>query len=360
MAKALLILEDSTLFKGEFFGSEKEVFGEVVFNTGMTGYQEALTDPSYAGQILTMTYPLIGNYGINNEDFESEKIQVRGFVVSELCKEPSHFKSKKTLDFFLKEFDIPGISGIDTRALTRIIRNYGTMCGMICSDEVNVKKTIEEIKKTPFPDSIDLIPGVTRKKIQTYNKGGNLKVVLIDCGVKENIIRCLVKRNCEVLVAPAKTSAQEILNLKPNGVLVSNGPGNPAKPLYVIETIKNLFGKIPMFGICLGHQMFGLAAGAKTYKLKFGHRGLNHPVKDLERGRVHITTQNHGYAVDAKSLEGTGFKVSHVNLNDGSVEGMEHEKLPIFSVQYHPEASPGPRDNEYLFDTFVENMKKWS
>lgn len=353
--KALLVLEDGVVFKGEFFGASSEVFGEVVFSTGMTGYQEALTDPSYRGQILTMTYPLAGNYGINSEDFESNEIQVRGLLVSGACEFPSNHRAEKTLGTFLKDYKIPGLQGIDTRALTRKLRKHGTMRGKICREGIDTEKVAEELRKTPYPDNEDLLPEVSRNNEEIYEADGNLKVTLIDCGAKENIIRCLVKRGVTVRVVPARTGAEDILK-EADGVMISNGPGDPSKASYVIDTVKSLFGEIPLFGICLGHQIIGLAAGAKAYKLKFGHRGLNHGVKELETGRVHITTQNHGYSIDEKSLEKTGFEVTHVNLNDGSVEGMRHKDLPIFSVQYHPEGCPGPRDNEYLFDKFVEAM----
>jgi carbamoyl-phosphate synthase small subunit len=349
--KAYLVLEDGSVFEGRAFGSEQESFGEVVFNTGMTGYQEALTDPSYRGQILTLTYPLIGNYGINKKDFESKEIQVRGFVVSEQCDEFSHHDGEKTVDEFLKEYNITGIAEVDTRALTRVIRNYGTMRGMICFD----KKVLEKIKATPFPDSEDLLLEVSSGKVEEFGEGE--RIVLIDCGAKGNIVNCLVERGAKVIVVPASTSAEEILKLEPAGVLVSNGPGDPARPAYVRETVKELFGKVPMSGICLGHQIIALAGGAKTYKLKFGHRGANHPVKNLENSRVYITTQNHGFAVDESSLKGTGFEVSQINLNDNTVEGIKHKELPIFSVQYHPEGSPGPRDNEYIFDDFMEMVR---
>tara|TARA_Y100000310_G_scaffold9580_2_gene10174 strand:- start:52136 stop:53230 length:1095 start_codon:yes stop_codon:yes gene_type:complete len=353
--KALLVLEDGLVFRGEFFGEDSEVFGEVVFSTGMTGYQEALTDPSYRGQILTMTYPLAGNYGITSEDFESKEIQVRGLLVSSSCELPSNHRSKKTLGEFLKEYKIPGVSGIDTRALTRKLREHGTMRGKICKEGVDTEKVAEELRKTPYPDSEDLLPEVSRKKDEIYKVDGNFNVTLVDCGAKQNMVRCLLKRGVSVRVVPPTTSAEEILK-GADGVIVSSGPGDPEMVPYLIDTVKNLFGEVPLFGICLGHQIIGLAAGAKTYKLKFGHRGVNHGVKDLESGKIYITTQNHGYSLDAKSIEGSGFEVSHINLNDSSVEGMRHKELPIFSVQYHPEGCPGPQDNEYLFDKFVELM----
>ncbi len=355
--KALLVLENGAYFEGIPFGFFREnIFGEVVFNTAMTGYQEALTDPSYAGQILTMTYPLVGNYAINKDEFESKRIQVRGFIVSELCETPSHFKSFETLDKFLKQYKIPGLYNVDTRALTQVIRTKGVMKGTICAMVANVKKVAEETNLRPHPDSEDLLPSVTVEKPEVWNKNGSCNIVLIDTGVKYNILRSLEKRDCKVTVVPASTSFEKIMKYNPEGIIISNGPGDPAKPTYVIETVRKLINEtnVPIFGICLGHQILGLAAGAKTFKLKFGHRGANHPVKDMETGRVHITTQNHGYAVDPKSLDSTNFRATKFNLNDSSVEGLTHRKKPIFSVQYHPEGGPGPQDNQYLFDKFLK------
>ena len=359
-SKALLILENGAFFEGIPFGFYKpsasaseqtlgraNTFGEVVFNTAMTGYQEALTDPSYSGQILAMTYPLVGNYAINKENFESKKIQVRGFVVSELCEMPSHFKAFETLDKFLKDYKIPGLYNVDTRALTQIIRTKGVMKGALCAPNVNIKKVAEEINLRPHPDSEDLLPYVSVEKPNVWNKKGSRNVVLVDTGVKYNILRSLERRDCRITVVPASTSFEKIMKYNPEGVIISNGPGDPAKPAYVVETVRKLINEtnLPIFGICLGHQILALAAGAKTYKLKFGHRGVNHPVKDLETGTIHITTQNHGYAVEPKSLEGTNFRATKFNLNDGSIEGLTHKKKPIFSVQYHPEGGPGPQDN---------------
>ena len=359
--KGLLILENGQFFEGSLFGFYKaNTFGEVVFNTAMTGYQEALTDPSYAGQILTMTYPLVGNYAVNKDEFESKKIQVRGFVISELCTTPSHFKAFKNLDKFLKEYKTPGLYNVDTRALAQVIRTKGVMKGMLCSQNANVKKVVEELNKKPYPDSEDLLPEVTVQKPEAWSKNGAYNIIVIDAGVKHNILRSLAKRGCKVTVVPASASFEKIMGYKPDGIIISNGPGDPSKPKYLIETVRKIINEsnVPTFGICLGNQILAIAAGAKTYKLKFGHRGLNHPVKDLETGKVHITTQNHGFAIDTESLKKTDFKISKLNLNDNSVEGMIHKSKKIFSVQYHPEGGPGPQDNQYLFDKFLGMVKK--
>jgi carbamoyl-phosphate synthase small subunit len=352
---ATLVLEDGTIVEGKGFGSEKEVYGEVVFNTSMCGYQEALTDPSYNGQILLLTYPMIGNYGINSTDFESDGIKVEGFAIREECAIPSHRSSEKTIGEFLEDNEIPGISEIDTRALTIKIRKYGTMKGALktSSDKIDAEELLENAKEQPDISELDLVREVTCRDIKTY-EGKGKHLVLIDCGLKLSILRDLLERGVRVTVVPASTTYGEILSVEPDGIVVSNGPGDPMQAPYVIKTIHKLFEEKPMMGICLGHQLLALAAGAKTYKLKFGHRGSNQPVKDLETGKVYITSQNHGFAVDAKTLENTGFEVSHVNLNDNTVEGMRHEDLPILSVQYHPEAHPGPHDNEYLFDEFLK------
>jgi carbamoyl-phosphate synthase small subunit len=356
---ATLVLEDGTIVEGSGFGAEKEVFGEVVFNTSMCGYQEALTDPSYNGQILMLTYPMVGNYGVNPQDFESDGIKAEGFAVREDCHIPSHRISEKTIHDFLKEEGVPGISGIDTRALTIKIRKFGTMKGGLktSKEAIDGEELLERAKKQKDISELDLVSEVTCREVKRY-EGRGRHVVLIDCGLKLSILRYLLKRGLAVTVVPAFTKSREILDLGPEGVVVSNGPGDPVQAPYVIETVKELLEEKPLFGICLGHQLLALAAGARTYKLKFGHRGSNQPVKDLKTGRIYITSQNHGFAVEAGALDGTGFEVSHINLNDNTVEGMRHSELPIFSVQYHPEAHPGPHDNEYLFDEFLEMMKK--
>ncbi|MCS7254668.1 MAG: glutamine-hydrolyzing carbamoyl-phosphate synthase small subunit [Armatimonadetes bacterium] len=367
---ALLVLEDGTTYEGYSFGCYGIAVGEVVFNTGMTGYQEVLTDPSYAGQIVTLTYPLVGNYGINDEDFESDRIQVSGFVIRELCQKPSNWRSAKTLEEFLKEQKIVGIEGVDTRSLVKKLRIHGVMMGAIGVD-VSREILLDVLKASPRYDEIDFVPRVSTKGSFIWtdslrckssqlrlNFGECLRVIVVDLGVKFNILRNLYRRGCEVIVVPCKITADRILEWKPDGVLFSNGPGDPALLRYAIKTAEDLMGKVPLAGICLGHQILGWALGGKTFKLKFGHRGSNHPVKDLMTGKVYITTQNHGYAVDEKSLEGTGTVITHINLNDFTVEGLAHPELGIFSVQYHPEASPGPWDNSYIFDEFVRMMRR--
>jgi len=358
--EAILALEDGTIFKGKAFGATGERFGEVVFNTSMTGYQEVLTDPSYKGQIITMTYPLIGNYGINPEDVESRRPFLEGFVVKEYSKIASNWRAQKSLYEYLKENNIVGIEGIDSRALTLHIRQAGAMKAVLSTQDLDEKRLVEKARDSQGLVGIDLVKEVTCNKKYIWSKAqeGTYKVVVLDCGVKYNILRELLKYGCQAIVVPANTDAKEILESKPDGVLLSNGPGDPAAVKYVIETTKRLIGKIPIFGICLGHQMLGLALGGKTYKLKFGHHGANHPVKDLKTGKVSITVQNHGFCVDADSLNKKDIEITHVNLNDQTPEGMRHKKLPIFSVQFHPEASPGPHDAEYLFEEFVKLMKK--
>ncbi|MDT3698249.1 MAG: glutamine-hydrolyzing carbamoyl-phosphate synthase small subunit [Thermincola sp.] len=356
--KAVLVLEDGTVFEGKGFGAETESFGEVVFNTSMTGYQEILTDPSYCGQIVTMTYPLIGNYGINLEDFESRKPFVLGFVVREFCEYPSNWRCDKTVDQYLKENNIPGICEIDTRSLTRRLRSHGTMGGVIATGEsIDIAGMKERVIGYPDLMGSEHVLKVTTEKTYTLPNDG-FRVVLLDFGAKLNIANTLHSLGCEVVVVPAATTAQEVMALNPDGIMLSNGPGDPQNVQFAVQTVRELIGQVPIFGICLGHQIIGLALGGTTYKLKFGHRGANHPVKDLTTGRVHITSQNHGYVVDAESIPSDEIEVTHINLNDGSVEGLRHKTLPLFSVQYHPEAAPGPWDSNYLFNQFLDLMKR--
>ncbi|HUT83579.1 MAG TPA: glutamine-hydrolyzing carbamoyl-phosphate synthase small subunit [Thermodesulfobacteriota bacterium] len=360
---AYLALEDGRIFRGRAFGAEGEKTGEVVFNTSMSGYQEILTDPSYKGQIVTMTYPLIGNYGVNLEDIESDSPRVEGFIVKELSRLYSNWRGKKSLEEYLKENGIMGIEGIDTRALTRHIRTAGAMKAVISSIDHERDSLIEKAQSSPGLVGRDLVKEVTCKSPYIWSEGAQAKnirftVVVMDFGVKYNILRKLRQADCKVQVVPASTSSEEILSYKPDGLLLSNGPGDPAGVPYVIDTVRKLLDKLPIFGICLGHQLLGLALGGNTYKLKFGHRGGNQPVKNLLTGKVDITAQNHGFCVDINSLNQDEVELTHINLNDKTLEGMRHRKLPIFSVQYHPEASPGPHDARYLFDEFVEMMKR--
>ncbi len=360
--RAILVLADGSVYEGYTFGAETDAYGEVVFNTSMAGYQEMLTDPSYAGQIVVPTYPLIGNYGINEQDYESKKIQVRGFVVREECLEPNHYLSTKTIHKYLAESGIPGISGVDTRAITRKLRSVGVMMGVITGDNTP-QQALEQLKKLPSYGSTDYAKQVTtdapyqwEPRLAEADSSSLCNIIVLDCGLKYSILRIMRRMGCTLTVVPCTTSADEILNLKPDGILLSPGPGNPEVLDYVVDTVKKLVGKKPMMGICMGHLILGRVFGAKTFKLKFGHRGANHPVRDLSDGRIHITAQNHGYAVDADSL-GSELEVTHINLNDGTVEGLRHKELPIFSIQYHSEASPGPWDNIYLFEKFLQMVK---
>ncbi len=358
--KALLALEDGTVFHGKTFAGDGEVSGEVVFNTSMTGYQEVLTDPSYKGQIVTMTYPLIGNYGINSEDIESEKIQVEGFVVREYEPLPSNWRSQESLADYLNHQRIIGIEGIDTRALTRHIRLAGAMKGVISTQDLDVSSVVKKAASSHGLVGRDLIKRVTCNKQYEWpqEKEVRYKVVALDCGMKFNIARSLAKRGCHVTIMPAHSSAEEIRAIGPDGVLISNGPGDPEPITYTVDAVKSLIPDYPIFGICLGHQLLGMAFGGKTYKLKFGHHGSNHPVKNLLTGKVEITAQNHGFCVDIDSIKDPEIEITHINLNDKTLEGMRHRSLPVFSVQYHPEASPGPHDSSYLFDDFIELMEK--
>ena len=353
--KRLLILEDGSVYEGTAFGADHCQVGELVFNTGMSGYQEVLSDLSYCGQIVMMTYPMIGNYGINHDDFESLDPAVFGFVVRECCEQPSNFRSDYTLDEFLKMKNSPGIQGVDTRAITRKLRTSGTMRAIMADEGADVEEIVKILKNTELMhDQVARVS--TRNPFPIPNRGR--RVVLMDFGAKLGIIRELSKRNCDLTVVPYDTDAQSILDLKPDGVMLSNGPGDPKDVPEAVATIRELMGKVPLFGICLGHQLISLASGANTVKLKFGHRGCNHPVINLASGKVEMTSQNHGYAVELDSLEGTDLVMTHQALNDKSVEGVRHTKYPVFSVQYHPEASPGPEDSNYLFDQFMELMEK--
>lgn len=354
--RAYLALEDGTVFEGGSFGAVGEVTGEFVFNTGMTGYQEILTDPSYCGQIVTMTYPLIGNYGVNPEDIESARPQVRGFVVREICKTPSNWRSLETLSGYLARNGIIGIEGIDTRALTRILRDKGTMKGILSTDpEFSPENRMEKIRSYRVDHPVDQVT----VKQRIHYEGSGPRVALLDYGIKQNIVRSLLKRSCEVFQFPASATSREILAVEPDGIMLSNGPGDPKDCGPQIRTISELIGKKPLFGICLGHQLTALAMGGDTEKLKYGHRGCNHPVKDLERDFTYITSQNHGYTIVEESLDKSEMAVSHRNMNDGTVEGVRYLNVPAFTVQFHPEASPGPADTAYLFDRFIHMMKDW-
>jgi carbamoyl-phosphate synthase small subunit len=366
--QAKLALADGTVYTGRGFGAPGETLGEVVFNTSMTGYQEVLTDPSYTGQIVTMTYPLIGNYGTTAEDQESSRIQVAGFIVRELTRVPSNFRSSGDLDAYLKASGVPGIEGIDTRALVRRLRVRGSMNGVLSMTDLDDASLVAKARAFPGMEGRDLVREVVPKKAFTWDKGfgpfadhvlpyrpPEKRVVAIDYGMKWNILRCLTQVGCAVTVVPGTATAEEVLSHKPDGIFLSNGPGDPAAVGYAIDTVKDLIGKKPIFGICLGHQLLGLAFGAKTFKLKFGHRGANQPVRNEQTGQVEITTQNHGFAVDPATLP-RDVVPTHINLNDNTLEGLRHTKLPVFSVQYHPEAAAGPHDSSYLFEEFRKMM----
>ncbi|MFP4163982.1 MAG: glutamine-hydrolyzing carbamoyl-phosphate synthase small subunit [Chitinispirillaceae bacterium] len=362
--KGYVALEDGTIFEGESFGAPGEAVGEVVFNTGMTGYQEVLTDPSYSSQIVTMTYPLIGNYGVNEKDIESSRVQVSGFVVKEACPYPSNHTSRRSLSEYLKEYGIVGVEDVDTRALTKHIRTKGALKAVIwAGDEpVSTDELVQKAKKWKGLEGSDLVKNVTCKKPYVWEEETQAEprfsVVAFDFGVKYNILRILSRLGCKVTVVPADTSAEEVLAYKPDGIFLSNGPGDPAPVTYAVETIRKLIGKKPMFGICLGHQLISLALGGSTFKLKFGHHGSNHPVKDLKTGVIEISSQNHGFCVDVESLRSSGAKTSHLNLNDNTSEGLIFPEKDLFCVQYHPEASPGPHDSGYLFERFIQAMEQ--
>ena len=371
--KALIALEDGTIFEGESFTGRGEAVGEMVFNTSMSGYQEILTDPSYTGQIVTMTYPLIGNYGVNSEDMESVAVHPKAFLVKEYNAVPSNFRSEETLANFLSRFGVLGVEGFDTRALVRHIRTVGALKAIVSTEDLDRDSLVARAKAWDGLLGVDMVQQVTCD--QPYGWAGNrpvpgtnfstaqagmrnpLKVVALDCGIKFNQLRIMTEKGCQVQVVPASSDAETILSMAPDGVFLSNGPGDPAGVQGVVATVRALLGKVPVFGICLGHQILGLAYGGSTYKLKFGHRGGNQPVKDLTTGHVEITSQNHGFTVDLDSLDKDAIELTHINLNDGSLEGMRHRFFPAFSVQYHPEHAPGPHDSLYLFDRFVEMMR---
>ncbi len=374
--KALLALEDGTVFRGRSFTGPAESTGEVVFNTSMSGYQEILTDPSYCGQMVTMTYPLIGNYGVNAEDVESSRVQVRALLVKECQEAPSNWRSERSLADYLREAGVPGIEGIDTRALTRRIREAGAMRAALSTEDPDPASLVEKARRSPGMEGLDLVREVTcagpalwqggravpveggLETFQWPETGGRWRVVAVDYGIKSNILRSLEMRGCTVLVLPADVPGEAIDRLEPDGLFLSNGPGDPAAVTYAVEMLRGQLGKRPTFGICLGHQLLGLALGGTTFKLKFGHRGGNQPVKDLTTGRVEITSQNHGFCVDMNSIRDPDVELTHVNLNDNTLEGLRHRRIPLFSVQYHPEAAPGPHDAGYLFDRFVAMMEK--
>jgi carbamoyl-phosphate synthase small subunit len=356
MKEAILYLQDGTVFHGRTLKETGETSGEAVFNTAMTGYQEILTDPSYFGQIVVMTYPLIGNYGVNDEDVESDRVHVKGFIAKEFCRRPSNWRAQKSLIDYLNDNKIIAMEGVDTRALTRHLRLSGAMKALISTEDFDPSSLQKKIDALPSMEGMDFVKDVSTLKKYVWKPQGTrlYRIAAIDCGIKFNILRILAGLGCEVHVFPAKATPKEIMAIKPDGIFLSNGPGDPAVVTYVIDTVKELLGKAPIFGICLGNQILGLALGGKTYKLKFGHHGANHPVKDLEGSRIAVTSQNHGFCVDMKSLDRDEVEVIHKNLNDQSVEGIRHRGFSAFSIQYHPESSPGPHDAKYLFNQFIE------
>ena len=354
-----LILEDGSVFTGTGFGANKEAIVELVFNTSVVGYQEIMSDPSYTDQAVVMTYPLIGNYGINEDDYETKTPTMSGFVVRDYNDEPSNFRSSHSLQEIMKQYGIVGISGVDTRKIARHIREFGSMLAMITREDIRVEDAVAKLKEYDVPT--DAVSRVSTKETYSFSdaEGRAYKVVAIDCGMKANIPRMMTEKGIAVTVVPWNTSAEDILAMNPDGVFISNGPGDPTDVGTTISTIKELIGKKPIFGICLGHQIISLAYGAKTYKLKFGHRGGNHPVKNLLTDKIEITSQNHSYAVDVESVKNTDLEITHMNLLDNTVEGVRCERDFVSSVQYHPESAPGPQDSAYLFDAFIESMKKW-
>lgn len=370
--QAYLILENGTVFQGETFGAVKEVCGEVVFNTAITGYQEILSDPSYKGQMVCLTYPLIGNYGVNEEDLESSGTHLSGLIVREYSSSYSNWRGYSSLESLMRRNGITGIREIDTRALTHVLREQGSMKGIITTSEIDKDQIEDLFNKTPDMEGSNYVEDVSSSQSYVWQKGqkgeysvieptgfAEHEVVVLDCGVKFNILESLAHRNCRVTVLPSDTGAKEILEMKPNGLLLSNGPGDPASLSYIVDNIKALLGKVPVFGICLGHQLLGTALGATTYKLSYGHHGANHPVKNHLTGRAEITSQNHGFALDPETIP-ENILITHTSLYDGTVEGILEKNLSAFSVQFHPEASPGPRDCDYLFDNFKEMMAGWA
>lgn len=356
MKKRMLVLEDGNVFKGFGFGSDKETIGEVVFNTGMTGYQESITDQSYNGQLLTFTYPLIGNAGINRDDYESIFPTTRAVIVKEFARRPSNWRSSMNLDDFLKEKDIPGLTGVDTRRLTRVIREHGAMKAILTDYTYETDELIERLKSISLPT--DQVAQVSTERPYVSPQNGR-RVIVIDFGLKHSILHELNKRECHVTVLPHDTQAETILNLKPDGVMLTNGPGDPKDLPYAHDMIRELQKHVPIFGICLGHQLIALANGADTFKMAFGHRGFNHPVREIATGRIDFTSQNHGYAVAEESIDKNELRITHIEINDGTVEGLRHRRYPVFSVQYHPDAAPGPHDAADLFDQFIEAMDAW-